>query len=174
VIGRLAGTNLRGEDLWQTAQKLLAQENPGNFNQALMELGATICLPRRPRCTVCPVFHVCRTRSVLPMHKPFSRQKKQAVHYALHCQNDLTFLVKRPGDISFMPEMWELPQIESAAGAAPWLTLRHSITATDFRITVSKIQVRPTAGGRWVSRRQLARMPLTGLARKILRAANVI
>ena len=42
------------------AQQLLGRENAGAFNQAVMELGATICVPRNPQCLVCPVGELCR------------------------------------------------------------------------------------------------------------------
>jgi len=48
--------------LWQAAEALLSQDQPGSFNQALMELGATICTPRSPTCLLCPVNALCPTR----------------------------------------------------------------------------------------------------------------
>ena len=54
--------DLAGEGLWQTAETLLSRKRPGDFNQAMMELGATVCLPRQPRCSACPVFGLCATR----------------------------------------------------------------------------------------------------------------
>lgn len=174
VLGRLVPDDLNGHDLWRTAQKLLAPEKPGNFNQAMMELGATICLPRYPRCPECPVFDVCGTRGHLPQAKTLSRQQKRTVHYALDCRSGSVFLIKRPHDAALMPAMWELPEIEDANGAPPWLTLRHSITVTDYRVAVSQVQARQNSDGSWISKRRLARLPLTGLTRKILRAAKLI
>src|SRR5229473_6174954 len=46
VLGRVVGQNLAGQELWQTAEELLSPQRPGDFNQAMMELGATVCLPR--------------------------------------------------------------------------------------------------------------------------------
>jgi len=45
--------------LWKLSQSLLPDQNPGNFNQAMMELGATLCLPENPRCGLCPVSSFC-------------------------------------------------------------------------------------------------------------------
>jgi A/G-specific adenine glycosylase len=56
VLGRVFGSSLAGERLWQTAEALLSPKRPGDFNQAMMELGATVCLPRQPQCSICPVF----------------------------------------------------------------------------------------------------------------------
>lgn len=50
--------------LWRAAEELLPDTSSGNFNQALMELGATICTPRSPACLLCPVSNLCPTRKV--------------------------------------------------------------------------------------------------------------
>jgi A/G-specific adenine glycosylase len=50
--------------LWDLAGGLVPMRAPGDWNQALMELGATVCLPRSPRCDVCPVAKLCRARSL--------------------------------------------------------------------------------------------------------------
>jgi A/G-specific adenine glycosylase len=50
--------------LWRTAEQLLPDDSVGNFNQALMELGATICTPRSPACLLCPVMSLCSTRKM--------------------------------------------------------------------------------------------------------------
>jgi A/G-specific adenine glycosylase len=59
VLQRISGRALVGEEFWQTANELLDHERPGDFNQALMELGATVCTPRAPACLMCPVVELC-------------------------------------------------------------------------------------------------------------------
>lgn len=174
VLGRMLGNHLAGETLWTTAQELLSRERPGDFNQAAMELGATICLPRQPRCPACPVFDLCATRGELQKPRKLSRQNKREVHYALDCHNGSVFLTKRLPDASLMPGMWELPQIRSTSGTRDAiLTLKHSITVTDYLVRVIQV-ASPEADGQWIPNRRVALFPLTGLARKILRAAKVI
>src|SRR5437899_12486419 len=56
VLGRAFGGSLAENDLWQAAEGLLSPSRPGDFNQAMMELGATVCLPRQPRCSICPLL----------------------------------------------------------------------------------------------------------------------
>ena len=53
----------RWDELQRRAQLLLAPESPGEWNQAMMELGATVCTPRRPSCRLCPLARFCRTRA---------------------------------------------------------------------------------------------------------------
>jgi A/G-specific adenine glycosylase len=174
VIERVAGEKLPQKDIWHTAQKLLSPSRPGDFNQAMMELGATVCLPREPMCLACPVHGMCTTRGELKRTAKGTRQKKE-VHFALDCHDDTVFLVERPMEASLMPGMWELPEIAGQSGTAKaWLTLRHSITVTDYLVRVIRCPTPQGISGSRISQRRVARFALTGLARKILRAANVI
>ena len=119
VLGRVFGTGLAGEGLWQTAETLLSRKRPGDFNQAMMELGATVCLPRQPRCSACPVFGLCATRGNLELPKKLSRQKRRDICYALDHRDRSIFLVQRPKHASLMPGMWELPEIPAVEPAEP-------------------------------------------------------
>jgi A/G-specific adenine glycosylase len=175
VLQRVRGKNLAGEDLWRAAGDLLSQRRPGDFNQAMMELGATVCFPRQPQCLLCPVSDLCATRGELQRPGNGTRQTKREIHYALACRNGSIFLVQRPKTVTLMPGMWELPETVGANGTvATWLTLRHSITVTDYVVRVQRSSVPKGLEGRWVRKSRVATLPLTGLARKILRAAKII
>lgn len=175
VLQRVLGKNLGSEEKWRAADTLLSRRRPGDFNQAMMELGATACLPRAPICLACPVFDLCATRGELQKPAKSPRQRKREIHYALHRRNGSVFLVKRQSDASLMPGMWELPELSSSNGTGePYLTLRHSITVTDYVVRVSQAAASEGSSGRWVPKNRIATLPLTGLARKILRAAQVI
>ena len=174
VIERVVGESLPEKELWQTAQELLSPSRPGDFNQAMMELGATVCLPREPTCLACPVREMCVTRGELKRTAKSTRQKKE-IRFALDCHDGTVFLVERPMEASLMPGMWELPEIAGQNGTAEaWLTLRHSITVTDYLVRVDRCPAPQGMSGSRISRRRVAKLALTGLARKILRAANVI
>jgi A/G-specific adenine glycosylase len=175
ILRRLLGENLAGESLWQTAEELLSRRRPGDFNQAMMELGATLCLPRQPMCLTCPVFELCATRGELEEAAKKAPQKKREIHYALDRRDGSVWLVKRPDQESLMPGMWELPEIprKNSNGEA-WLTLRHSITVTDYVVRVRQGPASKQVSGKWVAKSRLTALPLTGLTQKILRAAAVI
>jgi A/G-specific adenine glycosylase len=161
--------------LWCAAQQMLSPDRPGDFNQAMMELGATLCLPRQPKCPLCPVSQMCASRGELPADGPAPRQKKREISYALDRRNGSIFLVKRPPTESLMPGMWELPETTNTKPKRqPSMILRHSITVTDYRVYVIENTAPNGATGRWVPKSRLAKLPLTGLARKILRATKVI
>ena len=175
VMQRLLGRRLRGEPLWRAAQQILSPDRPGDFNQALMELGATLCLPRQPKCSLCPVSQMCASRGELPAGAPAPRQEKREINYALDRRTGSIFLVKRPPTESLMPGMWELPEITNTKPKRqPSLILRHSITVTDYRVYVIENAASKGTPGRWIPKAQLSKLPLTGLARKILRATKVI
>jgi A/G-specific adenine glycosylase len=102
VLQRVSGRRLTGEDFWLQAERLLDRERPGDFNQAMMELGATVCTPRAPACLSCPVVELCATRGELAGSTKPPRQKKREIHYALDCRNGSVFLVQRAPDARVM------------------------------------------------------------------------
>jgi len=172
VLSRLSGQSLSPDVAWRAAEQWLDRGRPGDFNQAVMELGATVCLPRQPRCLACPIVELCRARGELPAPRREIRRRRE-VHYALDCRNGSVFLVQRPRSVSLMPGMWELPEIANHNGS-PGFTLRHSITVTDYLVRVARTSAPAASRGKWIARPRLPGLALTGLARKILRAAEVI
>ena len=175
VLQRVLGRSIRGNPLWQIATERLNARRPGDFNQAMMELGATVCLPREPKCCLCPVQALCRTQGELERFPTARRRAKQAVDYALDRRRDLVFLLRRSRQTTLMPGMWELPELPtSQRSSGPWLTLRHAITSTDYLVRVAKVRLPPGTKGSWFKASRVGQLPLTGLARKILRQAKVI
>lgn len=174
VLRRVVGSDLLLPQVWALAETLLSPNQPGDFNQAMMELGAMVCLPRNPICTVCPIFDLCVTKGDLKQKGKITRQRKREIHYALPRQAGSVFLVQRHKDESLMPGMWEFPEIV-AADCKSNLTLRHSITVTDYVVRVACVSIPPLdMSGKWVLESQIEKVALTGLARKILVAAEII
>jgi A/G-specific adenine glycosylase len=104
-------------NLRKLAGELVDPDRPGDWNQALMELGATVCVPRAPRCTVCPLNGDCRalaegTQELRPASKrrPRVRRVSYAVVVALNSAGEL-FMVRRPSD-GLLGGLWEFPAIE--------------------------------------------------------------
>ncbi len=175
VLQRVSGTRLSGEELWKAANSLLDAKRPGDFNQAMMELGAVACTPRAPGCLTCPVVELCATRGEMaPTAKP-ARQNKREIHYALDRRDGAVFLIRRPPDASLMPGMWELPELPSTNGTSkPSFTLRHSITVTDYTVRILHAAAPSRVAGKWIPLERLGKVALTGLAQKILRKAEVL
>jgi A/G-specific adenine glycosylase len=180
VLQRVLGKPLAAERFWEAANALLDSKRPGKFNQAMMELGATVCTPRTPSCLTCPVIELCATRGEFPSTARPAPQKKREIHYALDFRNGdgrkrKVFLVQRPRDASLMAAMWEFPELPAMNDSDnPSFTLRHSITITDYTVCVWRIAAPLEATGAWVSLERLPRLALTGLARKILRRAEML
>jgi A/G-specific adenine glycosylase len=174
--GRLWGTTQTAqsrEAAWQQAEALLDRGRPGDFNQAMMELGATICTPRAPQCLPCPLNTFCRSRGETTP-KTRAARKRKSISYALAQRNSSVLLVRRASDASLMAGMWELPALDPSQGNGdrPLLRVRHSITDTDYRVAVFAVAPdrlsHSTEKARWATRRQCEQLPLTGLTRKIL------
>jgi A/G-specific adenine glycosylase len=178
VITRLLGRPIAGDPLWREAQNLLARDayavaRPGDFNQAVMELGATVCVPGQPKCLYCPLAAQCATRGELPLARSGARAHKRDISYLLALRAGQIYLTQRDSDASLMPLMWELPEVASPDGTHRELfQLRHAITVTNYRVRV--LSGEPQTPGQWFSVHRFATLPLTGLARKILRRAGVI
>lgn len=174
VLQRLTQAALGREAVWQKAQALIDRRRPGDFNQAMMELGATICTPRAPQCLICPLSRFCQTRGE-EKREPAAPRKIREMNYALVRRKKSVLLVRRPADASLMAGMWELPSLgpEQVNGDAPLLRVRHSITDTDYRISVYSLapeQLQEFAtDGKWFTLRRWEQLPLTGLTRKIFR-----
>jgi A/G-specific adenine glycosylase len=178
VLQRLYGQLHTKQTSWQRADILLDRERPGDFNQAMMELGATICTPRAPQCLRCPLNTFCKSRGAEQPRRQAAR-KRTAISYALARRDSSVLLVQRPANASLMAGMWELPALAPGVtnGDAPLLQVRHSITDTDYRVavfTASPDQLHDFAtNGQWFTHRQCERLPLTGLTRKVLRRLSL-
>ena len=180
VLQRVTGKRLTGEELWSHANDLLDKDRPGDFNQAMMELGAVVCTPRTPACLTCPIVALCATRGELPALAKSTPQKKREIHYALNCRNGSgrareVFLIQRSPTALLMAGMWELPELSGINGSAgPLFTLPHSITVTDYTVRVWRDPPQSTIVGKWTPAARLGQVALTGLARKILRKAEML
>lgn len=101
--------------LWELAAQNLPKGQAGDYNQALMDLGATICLPKNPRCLLCPLMKLCKacengTQELRPVLKP----KKTAPSYihaaAVIVERGRVLLSQRPGE-GLLGGMWEFPNV---------------------------------------------------------------
>jgi A/G-specific adenine glycosylase len=166
---------LSGEELWQVAESWIDRARPGDFNQAMMELGATVCVPRGPQCLLCPVRDLCATRGELKDAVSVPAQRKREIHFGLARRGDKVFLVQRSKEHSLMPGMWELPEYSNGSKRTqPLFSVRHSITVTDYQVRVMALEDPGTTAGRWVTASRLPSLPLTGLARKILKRVEMM
>lgn len=105
------------KELWLDLKEIMPQECPGDFNQALMELGATICLPNgRPKCEQCPVMHLCKAFHQdkvmeLPI-KPAKKERKKQKKTILLMEYQGRFALHKRENKGLLAGMWELPGME--------------------------------------------------------------
>jgi len=129
------------ERLWREADVLVQGRNPGDLNQALMELGATLCTPKATHCSDCPLVEQCDAHRVgdaamLPIKAKKKRPRKVEAVAALVLRRGRALAVKRPAG-GLLGGLWDLPGAELADGAEPAAALidalceRVGLTVTD-------------------------------------------
>lgn len=102
------------ETLWQIAESLLPTTRPGDYNQAVMDLGRLICVPRRPDCEACPLQQQCRafahhTTHQRPVKKPKAERKPMnAVAAVIRDEQNRVLIAQRPTD-GLLGGLWALP-----------------------------------------------------------------
>ncbi len=179
---------------WELARRCLEESCPGDWNQALMELGATVCTPGEPTCGRCPWSRLCLARrrgeaADWPSPKPRRESVDVNIASLWFEDNGRLLLSKRPST-GAMADMWELPtrQSQSPGARALWpgdwqlglgisgkkvlLKAKHAIT--HHRIEMSVFEGKASKGAissrssalRWVEQRGLKNLALTGLTRK--------
>ncbi|MGI9626909.1 MAG: A/G-specific adenine glycosylase [Longimicrobiales bacterium] len=127
-------------ELREAATALVDRLRPGDFNEALMELGATICTPRAPKCEVCPVSRHCLALAANTVHlRPEPKKKKPVPSkdfrtWVLLDEEGRALLVRRPSQ-GLLASLWEFPtedQVESMGyrshGLADLPPVRHAFT----------------------------------------------
>jgi A/G-specific adenine glycosylase len=157
------------------AHLLLDREQPGEYNQALMELGATVCLPQNPQCLICPISEFCQARACgtqndLPSKRKL--RKNAAEHRKLFWieQDGRVLAWQRAASAKLMPGFWELPEPEHLPEVQPAERLgafRHTITVHDYRFTVHRAEGSENlAGCQWIELADLASLPISSVLRK--------
>jgi A/G-specific adenine glycosylase len=184
-----AGENI----LWDLAARNLPKGKAGDYNQALMELGSMICLPKNPRCLLCPLMGFCKARENGTQEaRPVLKPKKQVPRYihaaAVIIQRGRVLLRQRPPD-GLLGGMWEFPNVrvgENPAGElekalkaatklqvkkeAEFVIINHayshfSVTVHAFRCKTIAIPRRKNL--RWVKLGELGDFPMGKVDRQI-------
>ncbi len=168
----------------EVAQNWLDTRNPGVFNQALMELGATVCLPRNPLCLMCPLSADCLARqegvaAQLPVKLRKTVPVKLEGTLLIVRRRGQILLRQREAQASRMAGFWDLPSPEDLPDAEPGEPLgeiRHTITHHHYRLSVRTATI-PAANGYapfgWFRTAELEAIPLSTTARKALKLAGL-
>jgi A/G-specific adenine glycosylase len=163
------------DEHWALAETLVSTSRPGDWNQALMELGATVCAPENPACGACPLASLCKARKAgLQDEIPAPAPRKKPVPVAWTClwieRNGEVLLWKRSQDERFLKGQWGLPEARHLAcepGRA-LATARHTITHHALTVSVREAKaprkVPPPAA--WVGREKLGDYLISSLWKK--------
>ncbi len=123
--------------LWQLAGRLVPRERPGEYNQALMELGQQICLPRSPHCSRCPLLNHCHARRRRTVEqRPVRAPRKPVPHYDVvagviwqgdkQTASERFLIARRPLD-GLLGGLWEFPGGKQEQGESQAQALRREI-----------------------------------------------
>ena len=187
------------KNLWRIARENLPNGRAADFNQALMDLGATICLPKKPRCLLCPVMDLCLacehgTQEQRPVKKPKSPTPSHVHVAAVIVRRGRVLLAQRPSR-GLLGGMWEFPNarvtgepakalvkalktgyrlgLRLKRGSDPLGVFQHAYS--HFKVAVHAFECeltsQPETGNlKWVSLRLLDEYPMGRVDRQIARA----
>ena len=197
----LSGPEYRREGpFYNLAEEILDRRQPGSWNQALMELGATVCTPKKPACPACPLRDRCRALAEGIVDRlPEGRARRATVDVtvaaALVQRDDRILLVKRP-EGRLLGKMWEVPQtplepqenldlpreLEERYGLriepGPLVVrARHAITHRRIRLEGyrARLKVSPPSDPerfRWATPEEISSLPVSSMTRKLLRGLD--
>jgi A/G-specific adenine glycosylase len=180
--------------LWELAERHLPMGSAGEYNQALMDLGATICLPRKPRCIKCPIRNLCEARGLgvqemLPVVRKKSAIPTRSYAAAVVTRNGLVMMSRRQSK-GLLGGMWEFPaslvEADPALGlgkaleseyklkvipVSPFATIHHAYT--HFKLTehvflcTLRRNIALPENFRWIPIIELERYPMGKVDRRI-------
>jgi A/G-specific adenine glycosylase len=180
------------KQLWEIAKENLPKGRAGDFNQALMDLGAAVCIPKNPRCNICPMIGLCKslqngTQELRPVRRP-KKEVPQYIHAAgVIIKGGKVLLAQRPS-MGLLGGMWEFPNgrvegdpakdLKKVLGLEYRLKVRKKEALgviqqayTHFKVTVHVFRCElvsmPGNNLRWVSIRNLEKYPMGKVDRRI-------
>ena len=175
---------------------MIPKGHAGSFNEALMDLGATVCTPKKPSCPRCPLRSLCRAKGVgHPERYPTKAKKRKIPHVngvsAVILRDRKVLLHQRPPK-GFSGGLWEFPNWRDPGGKnqnrrlVKWIKEERNVSVTvkdqigifeqtysHFKLTLHVYVCHALSGkssGRWVSIRDLHRFPMSRIHRRIAQA----
>jgi A/G-specific adenine glycosylase len=148
-------------ELWHVAEQLTPKKQTDNYNQAMMDIGALVCIKSKPVCESCPLIKSCQgfkysTQSIYPEKKPKKAKPHKQTLMLLHRYQGQVLLYRRP-PTGIWGGLWSLPEVESSQGLNEWQRqnlnslkapgdikvdlLRHQFTHFSLDISVAVIEL---------------------------------
>jgi A/G-specific adenine glycosylase len=180
------------QNVWEIARSLVPAKRPGDFNQALMELGATLCLSDNPQCLLCPLFQFCEAaqrgiQTDLPEMLKAAKNIEVPIA-ALLVENKKKILVKkRDENEKWLKGLWEFPSAEGKtmdearqklekeykviAEKKTFKSIRHQITNHKIHLNLfvaaGKKTIKSTTHLKWVTPAELEDLPFSSAQGKL-------
>lgn len=158
--------HVKDATVWEYAQELLNHSQPRSHNLALMDLGATICLPNNPKCIECPITSSCQGKNEPQLYtlKKKKEYKSLELFYGIYLKDDKIALTPATGNM--YKNMLELPSIdpieENFLGS-----FKHSYTK--YRLHVKLYRLQDFENAIWVDKDSLHTAPISSLTKKALK-----
>ena len=180
--------------LWALADECTPIDRVANYTQAIMDLGATLCVRSRPLCAACPLTEHCLARiegrqSTLPTARPKKIRPQKSAYVVMMVRDDGAVLLEHRPPAGIWGGLWTLPQFDERDAAQAWIRERsnvertntmppyaHSFTHFDLTLhplVVSSVPITAMHDGdryRWYEPRQPARIGLAKPAVELIRA----
>ena len=186
----------------KTIYKIIPKGNPGDFNQALMELGALLCTPQRPICTKCPITNYCNAYKLSkPELYPLPKEPKKLPHYIIVTGiiwRESKFYIQKRNEKSMLGGLWEFPggkvenkesleralkrEIKEECGIIPIIKekigcVEHSyshfsISLNCFHCIESDKKIRFSKNGAWITNKEIASYPFPRANHKLFSLIN--
>jgi A/G-specific adenine glycosylase len=189
VFSRLFGLRGRPKDpafvkaVWAKAETLVPRSAPGDWNQALMELGATVCTPESPSCGACPVSRFCVALAADAVDRlPLADARRAPTPVKWTClwieRGGKVLLWRRSDKERLLKNLWGLPESGRVAAkpGRKLATASHSIThhalTVDLREAVLDAGAKPSPEAKWVPKSRARDFLVSSLWLKLLKAAR--
>jgi A/G-specific adenine glycosylase len=191
----LRGNLKTGENhqkVWEIARTLISTKRPGDFNQALMELGATVCLSDNPQCLLCPLFQFCEAaqrgiQTDLPEMPKAAKSIEVPIAALLLKSKNKILVKKRDENEKWLKGLWEFPSAEgktseearkklekeykATAETKSYKDIRHQITNHKIHLSLftasSKKTIKTTSHLKWVTPSELKELPFSSAQGKL-------
>jgi A/G-specific adenine glycosylase len=189
--------------LWYYAEAETPGQGAGAYNQAMMDLGATLCTRSKPRCEDCPLVEFCQAyqfsdQADFPQSRPRQRRRTRQCWMLLHRSGDQLLLEQRPAS-GIWGGLYSLPELDDLAQLEEWQTrnlgvvsppvqteknyLLHKFSHFDLQVSLALIdiergvtmasRVAESAGRFWIGKDEIETCPLPAPVRTILRTQSL-
>lgn len=173
----------KDQEYWQRADELLDHEQPFDYNQAMMDIGATVCTPTEPHCDICPLAHMCQGKETPELFPTPKKKKKVPVRkktiLVIENGEQRFYLAKRQE--RFLGGLYGFPDFDRTKKII-WDEQQHQLTKKDllgnvshqyshFRLEaeVYRLQIEQQQKGEWFSKKEILELPISKADEKVLR-----